>query len=502
MWQNTAIRTLILSVIAAAALAASVQAPSRASAQADLYAARWNHAAESYRQILAVDPAWAEGWDGLVRALLEAHRSGEAFVAADEAAHHAPGAAPVETALGRVAFRRGDITAAEREFRAALKADPNYAGALHGMAAIHALWSRFATARTLEMAACKSQPGDPELIRACADATHGPEHIAALERALGFLDASTREARDLRAHIVADKALGDRSTRVLESPYRPYELNLLTLSSRPSATLGLRVRFNNHYTATLLLDTGADGISLTRKAARKAGLEELEREGTEAHGVGDGKPANSFTALARAVEAGGLALSNYPVQIFDAARTPEHDGIIGTDVFSDFVIEIDPRRLVLRLTPYEDGLPDADSPRDAAEPPPGFHRVLRRGHLLMAPTRIDDGAEVSLFLLDTGAALDLIDIDVARDASKLHGNARLLLTGVQGGVGQVERAGAMSFAFAGVREQDANTAAISLRSLSDEEGLQQSGILGMPALAGLKLTLDYRAGAVRLQPSR
>jgi Tfp pilus assembly protein PilF len=69
-----------------------------------------------------------------------------------------------ETAAGLASFRHGDLDQSERHFRAALKSDHKYAGALAGLASIYSTISKFRTARDLRLDAYRASPADPELM--------------------------------------------------------------------------------------------------------------------------------------------------------------------------------------------------------------------------------------------------------------------------------------------------------------------------------------------------
>lgn len=478
-------------------------APSKEDAQKALYAARWAEAAEMYRQILAVEPGWGPGWDALVRALLEAYETPEAYAAADEALKNAPDSAGALTASGRVLYRRGEMPKAEGAFNDALRRDPHCAAALEGLARIYALLARYRMAEHFALAAYRAQPDDPELMIAYANSLRGAEHISALERALAIFDPTTREAHALEAHIAADKALGDRKVRVQTTPYQEYEFKLMELLSDPrhSSGAGLRVRFNDRYTGTLLLDTGASGIALSPKAAQKAGMEQLEQAGSETYGMGDAKARESYGYLAREVRVGDLAWSNYPVHVFDTARDPDRDGIIGPDVFARFLTELDFPRMTMRLIPRAVGPPGENGPQDSANPPAGFHNIYRLGHMLLIPVFVNDGPR-RLFLLDSGASQNVIDTDTAAAETKVYGDSTVEVRGVQGKVEKVSRADHIRLTFAGMRQENPGLLAVSLRRMSDHTGIEESGILGMPVLRQLKVTIDYADAAVKLDYER
>jgi len=66
-------------------------------------------------------------------------------------------------------------------------------------------------------------------------------------------------------------------------------------------------------------------------------------------------------------------------------------------------------------------------------------------------------------------------------------------------VKQTSRAQHVTLAFGGFRQENPSLLAISLEKMSDSMGMAFGGILGMPVLGQLNVTIDYREGAVRLE---
>ena len=64
---------------------------------------------------------------------------------------------------------------------------------------------------------------------------------------------------------------------------------------------------------------------------------------------------------------------------------------------------------------------------------------------------------------------------------------------------KVSRADRISLVFAGFRQDNADVIAISLERMSDSFGVGFGGILGMPVLRNLALTVDYRGGAIKFE---
>ena len=470
-------------------------------AEKELFGARYKAAAQLYAKVLESDPSQSDAYYGLVRALLRDHRSQEAYAAADEALKKCPNSAAAQTAAGLATYRRGDLGKAEQYFRAALKLDPAYPGALQGLASIHSAVSRPKTARDLLLAAYHNSPGDPELMLAYANTLKRAEHIAALQRALAILDAESEEARNVRAHIASDLAVGDRKLRRLVSPYETSRIKLVRILNGTQQTrgVGLHVRLNRRQSALLMLDTGASGISISPKAAEHAGLEMLGDQSSDAKGIGDKAVQASFRYLVSELQAGDVTFADYPVSVFRAAKSPDYDGLIGADVFAKFLVTLDFPRMEVALEPRaDDASSESDEPVDANPPASGFQRLFRFGNHLAVPTYIN-GSGPTLFMIDSGSSANLVDTATASEASKVHRDYVTRVTGLQGQVKQVSEAENVSLAFAGFRQVNSSLVAISLERLGDDMRVAFGGVLGMPVLSNLKVTIDYREGTARFE---
>ena len=489
-------------ICASSAQAFQTAAPDLAAqAQRELYAGRNDYAAVLFQKLIDQDPAQGEAYDGAVRALLRAHRSHDAYTAAALGLQKAPQTAGAQAAAGSAAFRRGDVVQAEQYYRAALKIDPKNPGALVGLASIYSMVSKFKLAHDLMLEAYRYAPDDPGLMLAKANSLKGAEHIAALEKVLAIYDPESDQARGLRSHIAIDRAVGDRKIRSLTSPYEGSSVKLIRLmnGSHHSRGMGLRVRFNQRE-ATLMLDTGASGISLSPKLAEKAGLEVLGHESSETKGIGDERGQDTLEYLASEVGIGDVTFANYPVTVFRSAKTSDFDGLIGADVFQRFIVGIDFVGMQITLDPRPKVDPaSSDEPEDAdGKPAPGFYRAMRFGDHLTIFTSVNE-QPAKLFLIDSGASSNLIDEDVARDSAPVHRDDRIAVQGIQGKVEKSSLTGHVSLVFAGFRHDNPDLIAINFDKISDSAGVGVAGILGMPVLGQLKLTIDYRNGTIRFE---
>ncbi len=472
-----------------------------AEAQRALYSARYDRAIELYSNLLKQDPAWAAGYYGLVRALIEGERSREADEISKEGLRSLPDSAETQAAAGLVSYRQGDIVEAEKYFLKSRTLNPKYPGALEGLARINRCVSRFKTAKNLEKAAFDLSPEDPSLMNAWANTLKGEEHIAALQKLIALYDPASRQAQRLRAHIATDRALANRKVRQLESSYQSYQIKLDTISDGPQARsvrgAGVRVKVNGRQTVHLLLDTGASGIAITPKAAQRAGLEVLGNETSSARGIGDSKEQESSRYLASTLQIGELRYSNFVVSAFRSARDSDIDGLIGADVFERFLVTIDFPHMQLLLDPYPDRPGPGDEPEDAGPVPAGFSRVIRFGTHLTLHTLINENAK-RLFLIDSGSSSNLIDSELAAKVTKIHADPNTTVKGIQGRVKDVQRARKISLLFAGFHQDNPDLIAVDLNKQGDGLGAAIGGIIGMPVLWNLKVTIDYRAGAIRL----
>lgn len=494
------LRTLLVFAVSVAALAADDSKLTEA--RRELLASRYERAVELYTPLTKDDADAPAALLGIAMAQLNLHHTNAAYAAAEEAMRRAPLDANSLTAAGLADYRRGELNKAEGKFRDALKADAKHAIALDGLADIYASVSMYKTARDLRRRAFEAAPDDPNLSSVYVNSLEPDDRIAALEKELALLDPGSGNAKHLRIGIAIATALRGRKLRVLESPYEATTIKLLPVSNGPHSRIygvAVNVKFNGKQTAKLMLDTGASGISISPKFAEKAGLESLTDLTSEAKGIGDGKANANMHYLASEIRIGTVIYSNHSVSAFRSAQESNYDGLIGADVFRDFLITLDFFRLEMTLTPRAKHPSGDKGPFDrSAQTPAGFYRIFRFGNHLAVPTIVNDG-KPELFLIDTGASTNLIDVETARRHTKVRGDYDTTLTGVQGEVKKVFNAKEINLTFAGFKQQNPGLLAINLENMSDGFGSAFGGVLGIPALAALQITIDYREGAVKLE---
>jgi predicted aspartyl protease len=420
-----------------------------------------------------------------------------AWKLAQQALADAPTSAPAHEFSGEVLFRRGDFTRAEGEFRAALKLDKNFALAWWGLGRVADCMSLHKSAGQYFRQAYELNPRDPRIFSDWALRLQGQQHIDALEKYAAMLDPSRDAAglAGLREHIQFDQALNGRDTMRMATKYERTEIPLAALAVNHVRAYSLEINVNG-IPLKLILDTGSSGILISRKAAENAKVARLAA--STVRGFGDNtKPTGGYTGLADRIRIGDVEFRDALINVTDQDIANIEDGLIGSDVFADFLVTIDYPARKLRLDPFPDYRPGDTEPHDRAATPQTqkFKPIYRFGHMLLLPTRVSDSREVH-FVIDTGAARTLISYDLAGEVSKLNRDGQTGLEGVSGKVADVYRAGDLFLEFAGFRQKNLGMTSIDLWEQSRRLGTEISGFLGLPVLSLFTLTIDYRDGLV------
>ena len=463
----------------------------------------FDEAAQRYQQLLQAQPISPEAYAGLTRVYLKQKKLAEAhetivkgLSVTDSVLTH--------VALGEVLFREGKISEAEREWMGVTNSGHADARAHLGLARVSAAATQYRQARKEIDEAHKLDPGDPDVQL---------YWMRSQDWAIGQNDSR----RDCR------QATDPAST----------ETDLVLLSGNQTNQVrgyGLAVEVNGQ-NSKLLLDTGAHGIVIDRKIARRAGLTKISD--TTLGGFGDQRKSAGYLATAKSVKIGALEFRDCTVTVIDKGSVVGEDGLVGADVFQDFLIDLDFPNKKLRLGSLpqrtDEGsdqttlrtVGEADPPRESAASPDltaqytnpstytnetkryfprqfslNFVPVFRFGHVLLIETEVGDLTEPRLFAIDTGAARNLFSVSTAQEITKIQENSRISLRGLSGSVAKVYDTEKTALHFAHVQQYAEKSTALNLEAMSNEVGTEVSGVLGVLNLRTLDLTIDYRDGFV------
>jgi hypothetical protein len=211
-------------------------------------------------------------------------------------------------------------------------------------------------------------------------------------------------------------------------------------------------------------------------------------------------------ALADSLSIEDFRLENCLVEVADDSIAPGVDGIIGADVFQEFLLRFDAWSQQLELLPFSDHVPALlnrpdpwlgyDAPLEARRA--GFTPAYRVGHLLAVHTAID-GKRDGFFVLDTGSAFNSVSPELLCNLRQTASG--ISLRGAQGAVRAMFAASPVEFRLSGgTRLSDSNVIALDFDAMSRKEGVKISGLLGYSAISRLALTIDYRDGMVQFAP--
>jgi predicted aspartyl protease len=336
-----------------------------------------------------------------------------------------------------------------------------------------------------------------EMRAALGGDTMSPEDRASTEKRLPKLEELAKQPpRACRLNA------GVKSTQT--------DLQPVMADAKRARGYGLPVRLNG-IPSTLLLDTGAGGILISRRIAEKAGVQKLFD--TFIGGIGDLGDRPGYVGYADSVKIGDLEFHDCYVEVMDKHFSDAVDGLLGADVFSDFLVDLDFPNHKLRLS----GLPEdpqqaakpagldsqmgaTSQPRDRYVAPEmrGFTPVYRQGHDLLLPTRVNDKAKV-FFLIDTGSAENMISLEAATQYAKVRGNDAYKVRGISGEVKRVFRAEDVTLQFANFKQRMDTMLCLDMTKLSNNTGTELSGIFGFAVLHMMEIRIDYRDGLVDLK---
>jgi len=435
-----------------------------------------------------------------------------AYAAAAKAAELAPDAPDTKLALGEIYFRQGKIFEADHEFVAVVKSGAKNARAYWGLARTSAANSYYHREKQMIDTAHALDPADPEItlfwirtlplsdrIKALVDylaqdTNDDPEARKGLERDLVYLQSEpTTPVHQCRMVSKVSSTEGD--------------LRLLYDTPGHPRGYGLDIKLNGT-SARLILDTGASGIVVDHKVAESAGVKEIVQ--TNLSGIGDKGPTAGYVGHADSIQIGEIEFQDCNVRVQGSGTVIGRDGLIGTDVLGQFLVELDFPDKKFRLSQLP---PRPDEPAETAGLESGprlelrfrdryiapemrdYTPVFRFGHLLLIPTWLNDSVS-KLFVIDTGAFSNTISPDAAREVTKVTGDPGLMVGGLSGTVKNVYRGDEVTLTFANLKKHNQDIVAFDTKNISDSVGTEVSGFLGYPMLSILDMKIDYRDGLV------
>ena len=411
-----------------------------------------------------------------------------------------PQSADVLAAQGEFVYYLGDMARAEKLYRAALQADEKCARAWFGLARLFGIESMRRSSRTYCLKAHELAPDDARITAAWLYWLPADEQAARLKpffHSHPWLFPNFDEYQETQRQL--EDAVQHRKPFTVDGPAKEVQLHLVEIRSINARLVGfgLELKINGGHKLTLMLDTGAGGILLSPIAIKKAGLAHLGS--FDVDGIGDKGARRGFASVADECEIGSL---RFKTCVFRAVERKDvfdgdFDGLIGPDVFLNYLIDLNFRKLSLKLRPLPERPEMAEGyDREVSADEKGFTPVYQLGHLLLVSTTVNERA-TGLFMLDTGSHISNIDTGFARTSSKIWGDSRARVHGVAGDVTHVSEVDSADLHFANFAQSNVGMVAFDLNAGKEHEEVRYSGILGLSVLTLFRMTLDYRNGLVK-----
>jgi predicted aspartyl protease len=390
---------------------------------------------------------------------------------------------------GEIEFRKGHFEQADALYREALKLDSKNPRAHFGLSKLAMGRVKGKVALQEVQRAIELDPKEP-LYHLYASEAWGieknyQEQRKHLETYLQLNPKDEDRVTEAKAGLEMLKAFGTEEVSVVVAPDNPApirfreSLNLIFTS----------VMINGKGPFDFAIDTGATQTVISEKLAATLGLQPITS--TVVFGIGGVGKVETKIYRMEELTAGDVKVKNTPVGTFnDPLISQFADGILGTSIFSDFIVTVDYPSNQLLLS------------RKRSAPPSGAEvlPVWFFSNLLLLP--LDVNGKRGNFIIDTGTVTTVLSHSMAAqlgvNENTPGAKIDLGIAGVGGFEGVVLKLPNVTFKTPKNTEVFPQVVAIDLKQISKMIGTEVAGILGYDFFSEYKLTLDYNSGELRL----
>lgn len=253
----------------------------------------------------------------------------------------------------------------------------------------------------------------------------------------------------------------------------------------------LRITAPNGGKLRLLIATAIEGIWLRKSAAKALGARILFPSAYP--WLDQGNLLSGEFGIIDKLELGELTLRNCPVFVRNSSRSYMYgvDGIIGAEVFKDFLVELGNSAADLALIPYAQ-----DYPVEAAR---YFVKMRHYGPFLLAPAKLDPEQSHYFTVSNLTSAVLLQEGKQPPGATDMGSGANRVLTGWLCSALPPQHVYKVMLAV-GFTRWEGYASSCKMEDLNRAAGFRVAGILGYSFLSPFTLALDYRHGRIGFIP--
>jgi len=390
-----------------------------------------------------------------------------------------------------------------------LKLDPNSARGQFGMGRMFQMVAMNKRAKDAFTKAHQLDPDDKQIADRWLETLPYAERLEQAKKLIGDHPTEREKAYiDLLTAIAKKKpwalATEIKPTEIKMLPYGHSQAYAFTANSEGVANIrkgfGVSVKFNDRVSADVLLDTGASGLLIGRKLAERIGVEKLAD--SYFGGIGDKGPVEGYIGWVDKIKIGSIEFHNCLVEVSSRSDIIDEAGLMGADVFSEFLITLDFKEWKLLLNPLPRN-PNASSQDDEwqdryiAPEMQAYTKIWKFGHHLIMPVVVSDKAMGNL-MIDTGASFNSVSPKLAHQVTKLTYEG-MGVRGVSGRVKEVLNGDKAILMFGKVRVRSDDIPVFDITSTSNSFGTEIGGFVGIKTLVQMKMTIDYRDGLVNFE---
>lgn len=247
-----------------------------------------------------------------------------------------------------------------------------------------------------------------------------------------------------------------------------------------------------------VLDTGSGISVISKRTAERLGVKPIARGG-KARGVGGEGKFEIVYGFLPSIRIGEIKIENVPVYIRKFHGNQESvDGYIGLAMISKFLATIDYSSLQFMLVRR-----DEKDPVYLPNPEANFFNLRLTPSGYLSGEVLIEGIEAPLnFIVDTGASISVISDELAslEPIRQFASEERLIVIGAAGIAENVPSYTLPRITFANQSRENLRAIVLNLDIINETAGFYQVGILGGNFLKHYRLTFDFSASKVYLEP--